>query len=153
MEKAKDFLGTNKKILMIISGVIVALVAFVVGFMLLSGNSKEKELKELLEGMSRDFYENFYYDGVEKQKPGDEKIEFLERYSKIGIKLNLDNLSRYNTTENEEKIAEFVNPKTGKPCDKEKTRAIIYPKENYNKTDYTIELKLACGFENEETKE
>lgn len=151
MQKTKNFINTNKKIIMIISGIIVAIAVFLIGFMFLSGNSREKELKELLEGMGRDFYENFYYDGLKKEDA--EKEAFLKKYESQGIKIDLNNLSRFNPKVNETKVKEFVNPKTEKPCDKEKSKVIIYPKSNYGKKDYDIKVELVCGFTEEEQNE
>ena len=73
----------------------------------------------------------------------------LKKYEELGIKVNLDNLSRYNNKENEELVKTFVNNKNNEACNLQDTKVIIYPKSPYNKTDYTIEVQLVCGFEQE----
>lgn len=142
MKKIKELLK-NKRLLIIIGVILIVIV--IVLILLFTSKNEEKNLEGLLEEMGRDFYENYYYD--QTGTTDEEKAEFLSRYATIGIKINLDNLGRYNSEANEEKIAEFVNPDTNESCDKENTRVIIYPKENYGKTDYDIEVELICGFE------
>lgn len=150
MKKIKEFISKNKKIIIVSSGIIVAVIAFIVGFMLLGGNNQEKELTELLKEMGRDFYENYYYDGLKKQnKTEEEIIEFLKKYEKQGIKININNLSRFNTSVNEEKISKFINKKTNEPCDADSSQVIIYPTSDYKKEDYRIEAILVCGFKEE----
>lgn len=143
MKKIKNLLK-NKKVLIAV-GVILVIVIIVVFIMMMPNTSSQKKLEDTLKEMGQDFYENYYYD--QTGTTDEEKANFLSKYSTIGIKINLDNLGRYNSEENEEKIAEFVNPETGEPCDNENTRVIIYPKENYGKTDYELEVELVCGFQ------
>ena len=151
MEKTKAFLSQNKKIMMVVSLIVVALVVFLVGFMFLSGNSREKELTQMLEDMGREFYEEYYYDGLNKTES--EKEEFFKKYEKQGIKINLKNLSRYNSKVNEKKIKEFVNPKTNESCDLDSSMVYIYPKKVYGKKDYDIKVQLVCGFDDNEKEE
>ena len=66
----------------------------------------ESEMKE----MGKDFYENFYYSELNKSE--EDKKEFLSKFQNLGIKINLSNLARSNKKDNEEKIKDFVNPKT-----------------------------------------
>ena len=94
--------------------------------------------------MGKDFYENFYYEQV--GSTNEERANFLSKYESIGIKINLDNLSRYDNNKNADKLNEFVNKKTNKSCDKVNTKVTIYPKKPYNKTSYKIETQLDCGF-------
>lgn len=142
MENVKELVKPNKKIIMIVSALLVVIVVLIVGFIFLTGTmSKEKELKKLLEDMGREFYENQYY---EKTKPTDEeRREFIKSYSKLGIKINLNNLGRLDG----DKLKEFVNPKTKEACDAEKSKVTIYPTEKYGKKDYKIEVELVCGFD------
>ena len=96
--------------------------------------------------MGKEFYTEFYYDEISKGKTSDELAEFLSGFQDVGIKVNLDNLSRYNDNANEEEIAKFKNEKD-EACDKTNTRAVIYPKSPYGKNDFTIKAELDCGFE------
>lgn len=148
----KEFLKYNKK------GIIIGLVAFtIIGIAIIlflvfaSGNKKaeEKTQKDKLNGylneLGKSFYEDYYYDAVES-KNEDAKREFLSKFKDIGIKVNLDNLSRYNGDGVEEKIKEFKNEAKDEDCNIKDTKVIVYPKEPYGKTDYELEAVLECGF-------
>lgn len=141
----------NKNTLMIIVGVLaVVLVVLVVVVLNPFGKklSQEEKLKEKIETMGAEFYENLYYKQVETL--GDEKEDFLKKFEKIGIKVDLGNLSRYKGEDSEEILKEFVNKKTDTACDKNKTQAIIYPQAPYDKKSYKIEVNLDCGFKKDE---
>lgn len=148
MKKVVELIKTNKKIIIIVSAVAVILVVFILGLLMLFGQgNKEKELTNLLEEMGKDFYENYFYDGLNSSKTEEEKVSYLKGLESLGIKIDLENLERFNSNVNKEKIKEFVNPKTNKECDKENTKIIIYPKSSYGKTDYTLKAELACGLD------
>lgn len=116
----------------------------------LSKDNAKNNLEDTLISMGRDFYENYYYDKTGKND--DERKDFLKKFEKQGIKINLDNLGRYDSSTNKEKLKEFVNPTTEESCNYQNTKAIIYPKGNFGKTDYDIEVILDCGFDTEEEK-
>lgn len=145
LEKAKD-LGKNKKNLLLIGGgVLIVVIAVVVGVVVFASGNNKKSLEKSLMEMGRDFYENFYYDATGKTDK--EKVDFVKKFEKIGVKIDLDNLGRYNSSKNKDKVAEFINTSTKKECDKNETRAIIYPKSPYGKKDYEIKVELSCGFD------
>lgn len=147
MTKIKEFIIKNKKQVLIIIGVLFVLIIALLIFLFLvnKGDRNEKKLENYLTEMGKDFYENYYYDRV--GKTDDERKKFLKEYQSIGIKVDLDNLGRYNSKVNEEKIKEFINTDTNELCDNKKTRVIIYPKENFGKTDYDLEIELSCGYD------
>ena len=135
--------GKNNKNVIIVAVIVV--VAIVVGIILgLGKRSNEKELETSLKEMGKSFYENFYYEQVGSSS--EERSSLLSKFSTIGIKIDLDNLSRYNDGEFKKEINKFVNSKTGEKCNKTKTKVTIYPKSPYGKTDYTVEADLDCGF-------
>lgn len=156
MNKIKDFIKDKKKLAIILGGAIILIaVILLVIFVLIPniGNSEEKvetNLENMLKEMGKEFYENYYYDNA--GKTDEERTNFLTRFESIGIKVDLDNLGRVNGGANKDKIAEFVNPSTKEACDTKNTKVIIYPKGNYGKKDYTLEVQLDCGFENNEKK-
>lgn len=146
-ERKKALAIPTKKIA-IIAGAIVGVVAIVVIALFAFGKNKDKKLAATLEGMGRDWYENFYYDGFDEKK----RADILSRFKDIGIKVDIDNLSRYNTEVNAEKLKDFkMNEEGG--CDGTETKVIIKPQDPYGKTDYTIEAKLVCGNKKEEKTE
>lgn len=136
----------NKKIMILIS--VVILIALIVSFILIFGGKKElsqqEKLTNKMKEMAESFYQNFYYDQVGSNDS--ERQEFLKKYETIGFKVNLDNLSRYTDIDSEQILKDFVNDKTNEQCDKYQSQAIIYPKDPYSKTSYTIEIQLYCGF-------
>lgn len=148
----KEFFKYNKKgiligllVFTIIGVAIVLVIAFT------NGNKKEEQThKDKLNGylneLGKSFYEDYYYDAVDSENE-ESKREFLSKFSEIGIKVNLDNLSRYNGDGIEEKIKEFKNEANDEDCNTKDTKVIIYPKEPYEKTDYEVETVLECGFD------
>lgn len=132
----------------IIAGAVVGVVIIVVVALLAFGKNNDEKLSATLEEMGRDWYENFYYDGFEEKK----RADILSRFKDIGIKVDIDNLSRYNTEVNAEKLKDFkMDEEDG--CDKTETKVIIKPQDPYGKTDYTIETKLVCGDKKAEESE
>lgn len=101
----------------------------------------EKYLREDLEEMGIDFYENFYYEAINGNDESGKK--FLQKYSEIGIKIGLDSFSEYNSDVVQGKINDF----TKYDCDKTNTIAIIYPKEPFGRKDYKIETRLDCSID------
>lgn len=145
VEKQK---GVNKNVIVIIVSVVVVLAIIAVAAMFfIDKKDNKKELEKSLTEMGRDFYENFYYDQVGSS--ADERTSLLSKFTTVGIKVDLDNLGRYNNGEFKDQISEFQNKKTKEKCSKTNTRVIVYPKSPYGKTDYKMEIELDCGFEKE----
>lgn len=149
-EKIKNFVVTHKAVCITCSAV---LVVGIVTAVLVASNAfkkdpeptREDNLKSYLTDMGRDFYESYYYDAVGSSD--ESRKNFLQKYSEIGIKVSLDNLSRYNSEVVTSKIDEFFSEDENKDCSKDNTKVIIYPQEPYGKTDYTIDTILECGIE------
>lgn len=148
--KTKEMTKEEKrnKMILICSIAVGLVIVFVVVFCLTTRSNKslEDELSESLTKMGEEFYTDFYYVEISKGKTATEISDNLSKFKDIGIKINLDNLSRYNDGKNKEEIAKFKNEK-GTACDMTNTRAIIYPTSPYGKNDYTIKVELDCGFE------
>lgn len=150
VKKLLNNLKKHKKVSIIIF--IILILVVVITIILLNRPAKkemtqEEQLTQYLEELGKEFYENFYYQQIGQDDEARKK--FLAKLTENGIKVNLDSLSRYNEDENKEKLDAFVNKETGKSCHKENTKITIYPKEPYEKTDYTFEISLDCGFNNE----
>ena len=133
----------NKKTLAIVVAVLIV-VLLVVLLVVFGKKSNEKELESSLNKMGSSFYENFYYEQIGSS--ADDRTSLLSKFSTIGIKIDLENLGRYNDGEFKKDIKEFKNSLTGEKCNQTKTKVIIYPKSPYGKTDYKIETELSCGF-------
>lgn len=135
----------KKKSLILGVGTIIIIALIILLVLFLSGDSKEASLKKYMEEMGTAFYEELYYEQIGKND--EERAKFLKNFADIGIKINLDGLSRYKTEENKEKLDSFKNPKTNEECNKQDSKVVIYPEEPYGKKDYRLEVILECGFE------
>ena len=122
----------------------LALVLFF-GITLLTGcGNNEKELNGNLEKLGKSFYEDYYYPSQAKSQK--DVKNFVKRFEKTGIKVNLANISKFSKID-KKLVESMVNNKTKKKCDAEKSVVTIFPKKPYGKADYKIEVKLECGFE------
>lgn len=150
VEETKILSDEEKKKKLIELGAIalvLIVIIFAVVFFFAKGSKPnlETQLNKSLENMGKDFYTNFYYVEMTKNKSSEEVSEFLSKYQDIGIKVDLDNLSRYDGERYKDEVAKFKN-EDGKACDMKSSRAIIKPKAPYGKDDYTITVELECGF-------
>lgn len=145
MEKEIGKIRILNKNTIIVSVLIVILVLLLCYFIIFRKTSNETELKNSLNEMGKTFYENFYYEQVGSSS--EEKIELLSKFTTIGIKIDLENLGRYENGEFSKDIDQFKNSLTGNQCNKTNTKVIIYPQSPYGKTDYKVEAKLDCGFQ------
>ena len=96
---------------------------------------KESALEKKIHVIASDFYENFYYTHMTQGKTQEEIDSFLQEYSETGIKINIENLSRFNPEEYADVLNEFQDPE-GNVCDPDKSGVIIYPKTPFSITDY-----------------
>ena len=134
----------DKKKIGIIAGVCVVVIAIVaVGLILFLGGSNEKKLNANLTKLGRQFYEEFYYPSQEKSQ-SDVK-EFVKKFEKTGIKINLENIAKISKVD-KELVDSMVNKKTKEKCDAKNTTVTIYPEKPYGKSNYKIEVNLECGF-------
>lgn len=135
----------NRKNCFIAITTLILIIAIILIIIFNFKKSEEDKLNDMLKELGVNFYENFYYDQVGTNDT--ERKEFVKKYETIGIKVNLDNLSRLNSDESKKMVDKFVNSKTKKECDKSNTRVIIYPKTPYEKDSYDIKTELVCGFD------
>lgn len=147
MEKVKKFF-TNKTTLIICC--VVAAVLIVLLIVLLASGGQEKKLEKELKELGKVYYEEVYYGSWGDDVDG--RTELLEKFVTLGIKSDLSNLVRAVAGKNglaseEEILADFVNSKTGKQCNRTNTKVTFYPSEPFEKTDYKMEVQIDCGFE------
>lgn len=142
----KDEKKSNKVIAIIIVGIVAVIAIVSVVIFKLKTPSLEEQFNSSLTKMGEKFYTDFYYVEISKNKSATEVSDFLSKFHDVGIKVNLDNLSRYNDNANKDEIAKFKNS-DGKACNITNTKAIIYPKSPYGKSDYTVKVELDCGFD------
>lgn len=142
----------SNKIKIIICSIAAVIIIIILILLLTLGvlnrkNTPEKQVEKTLKNMAKNFYEDLYYPNLEN---GNDKkrTDFLSKFDKIGIKVNFENLSKFNTKQNEKyiKIIEKYN------CDKYGTKVIIKPTEKYKKTDYIIIVETNCNFNKKNDK-
>lgn len=148
-EKIKSWieeLKKDKKKSLILGIAVIAIIAIILLVILFfQNNNEEATLKKYMKEMGTAFYEELYYEQIGTND--EERAKFLKGFTELGIKINLDGLSRYKTEENKEKIEAFINSKTKEECHKQNSKVIIYPEEPFGKKDYRMEIVLECGFE------
>ena len=155
MRKVKDFFKSlvnfkkdgelNKPKTIITAVVLVAVIALVVVLVIPKGNKQEKELTAKLQELGAQFYEGYYHKAIGSND--EERANNVKKYANIGIKVDLENLIRFNSNDQEALNKLFVNNKTETPCDQKNTKVTIYPEGNFGEKDYRIEVQLSCGFE------
>ena len=140
----KKMLKNKKNIIIVVVVVLVLLGSVLTISFALTNKSNKSVLEKRLKELGKDFYEGFYYEQL-KNSQSVNLQEFLLKYSTIGIKVDLDNLSRYKAG-NEGILDEFVNKEKNEKCNKDNTKVIIFPEEPFDKTNYHLEVTLDCGF-------
>ena len=104
MEVGKKEKQENKKIKILVSLIIIVILVVTVTMIFLK-RSNEEELNTSLKEMGKNFYENFYYEQIGSSS--DERNALLSKFTTIGIKVDLENLGRYNDGEFSKEIKEF----------------------------------------------
>ena len=144
----------NKKITLVVVGAI-AVVGLIIALVCIFGKDKvseEEMLTKELEKIGRDYYENYYYASAANSEDLKDKKEYLQNFSSVGLKINLENLQRYNNTLKDKNKTKFENTEKKKKCNAEKSMVTIYPTDPYGKKDYKISVYLDCGFDKKEDK-
>ncbi len=145
-----SFFTTHKKPL-IITAAVIALAGLGIGvfFLISSLSSNESRLESDLTTLGRDFYQNYYYNQLTTAYEDEKLTNFLAKYKETGIKVNLDNLSRYpsETLDNAALTSAFKNSHTNQECDKSSTKVTIYPESPFGRENFRIESELSCGFD------
>ena len=142
----------NKKMIIIVAAALVVVVAVVLIFVKPFGgksSDNQEELTKSLEKLGKSFYEDYYYPSQEKSQT--DVKEFVKRFEKNGIKINLTNLSKISSIDTSV-LETMTNSKTKEKCNYENTSITIIPKSPYGKSDYDIKVNLDCGFDAKEAK-
>ena len=144
MEKEEKVNKSNKKLFAIIAAAVVLVAGIIILIVCLNKGTKsnEEKLKQNMEKLGVQFYEEFYYPAQEKSQK-DVKA-FIAKFEKTGIRVNLFNLSKLSVVD-KKIIEDMVNSKTNEKCDQENTYVVIKPIKPYGKKDHEIEVVLACG--------
>lgn len=142
--KKEEKKSSKKLIIAIISIVLVVIIiAVLVIFSIKVFFNTERKLTKKITNMSKEYYAN-YYDQLAENRSKEDIKKVLSKFTSIGIKINLENLSNFSEGKYKKEVKEFKNG--DKKCDTNNTKAIVYPQEPYGKNDYKIEIELDCGF-------
>lgn len=133
----------NKKKIGIIIVFAILVIAIVVSIFIFKGGFGEKKLISNLEKLGKKYYEEIYYPS--QGASDSERVEFIKNYEKTGLSIDLDNISK-NESIDQDLVKSLYNKKTNKKCDDKKTTVTYYPVKPYGKTDYKIKVNLECGF-------
>ena len=150
MKKILDFIKNNKKIIGIGLAVVIVVV---VGIIIALKVTKKEEVSEKdrltkeLETLGKKYYEDYYYPSSGNSEEENSKEKYLKNFESVGLKINLENLQRYNNTlsKSDKVKVDFTNKDKNKKCDAEKSMVTIYPTDPYGKKDYKISVYLDCG--------
>ena len=145
VETKKEVKCSKKKFILIgsiVAGVIVLAVLIVLCITVFF--NKERITTKKVKTMGVDYYTNYLYDALAKNRKKEDLEKILVRYAGRGIKINLETLEKYDSGKYADEIKNLKSGK--KACDKANTKVIIYPEEPYNKADYRVEIELDCGF-------
>lgn len=142
----KEEVKCSKKKFIIIGSIIAGVILLVVLIILCITVffNKERITTKKVKSMGVDYYTNYLYDTLSKDRKKEDLNKILAKYAGIGIKINLETLEKYSSGKYKEEIKNLKSNK--KVCDKKNTMVIIYPEEPYNKTNYRAEIELDCGF-------
>ena len=126
-------------------GVICGIVAIIVLVILVivnpftsSDKKHQKQLETRLKEIAKDFYENHYYNTIGKDD--EQRKSFVKEVANYGIIMDLANIARTNTEQEDSILKEFDG------CDPDKSLVKIYPKDPYGVSNYTVEVELVCDF-------
>lgn len=137
---------TSKKKIITIGSIVLGIIIIIVLIILCITVffNKEKVITRKIKAMGKDYYNNYYYDALSKNRKKEELDTILSKYVETGIKIDLKSLEKYSSGKYKEEIKKLKSDK--KECDKSNTAVIIYPQEPYGKNNYKIKVELDCGF-------
>ncbi len=91
----------SNKIKIIICSIAAVIIIIILILLLILGvlsrkNTPEKLVEKAMKNMAKNFYEELYYPNLENGN-NKKRADFLSKFDKIGIKVNFENLSKFNT--------------------------------------------------------
>ena len=133
-EKERDrkmFLVLKRSILSVIA---LAMLTVILALLLTSFTEPERVVTSKIEGITADYYENYFYDRISDYD--------LEKYADKGFsKVTLRQLLLFDSERHVDAMSLL-----SQYCDIEATYVRIYPEKPFSKTDYHVEYNYACTF-------
>ena len=140
ISKRKKLTGIQKTIIgVIICAFVVIIVALVSSFVY----TPEKIVKSKIENMARNYYENYYYSGLEDAKGNTDEVKtVLKKYKDTGLSVVMLRQLIFHDLGNNLEDSKFIT----QYCDENKTSVKYFPEEPYEKSSYRIEYIYSCDF-------
>ena len=132
--------GRDQKVFLVarrlsLAVIVIAMLAVVLAVLFNSFTQPEKVVTSKIEGITADYYENYFYDRIKGYNN-------LDKYTESGFsKVTLRQLLLFDS----ERHADDANI-LSKYCDTEATYVRIYPEAPFAKTDYHVDYHYACTF-------
>lgn len=139
---------TNKRKSVVAITLLLLSVIIIIGVLsILKGSSNtEAKLSKKMEREGAKFYTEFYYDQITVGKNEEEITSFLSSFEEHGIKIDLENLSKFNSKGSSDLSSEFTNSIREIQCDTRNSKVIIFPESPFKKSDFSLRVELDCGF-------
>ena len=132
----------NKKSKLIIEIVIILVLIIALGIVILSLSKEEtftsSDMDDALREMSEKYYKDYYYDNISKENVK----KYLQQFKDKGITVTLYDLYEYDPNNNTPIIDKFV--KNGNACNRDETKAIIYPCSPYGRDNINVVSIIDC---------
>ena len=126
---------------------VIIVSAFLVLFSVVANNyfAPDKVAMRVLEKISRDYYENYYYDKFIAVNGATERQKIMDEFKESGFApVLLRHLLLFDNERNK-KYAGFFET-SSYACDKNSTSIKIIPVEPFGKKDYEISYSLSCNY-------
>lgn len=105
--------------------------------------SPEKKIEKKIEMAAKDYYENYLYKNLAKQKSSEEIKKILRAENgKIAMHTTLKKIILLDGGKNLKLREEIA--KNERKCDEDLTQVEFMAKEPFTKSDYTLIVQLAC---------
>lgn len=141
-KKQKSFLNPSIIVLIVI---MLTSITITVAFLFPIFFSAEKIVKDQINSMSKDYYENHLYKNLVQTKNSSDPTVFeetMQKYQKNGFSMvHLRQLLLYDDKKNapsSKLVTEY--------CDENKTYIKFYPEPPFERTSYRIEYTYSCNF-------
>lgn len=122
----------KKRLILVIPLTIIICITISLVIYFNSNKYKVKKLGEAMKNIGSSYYEDYYYPtlGIEKIKTSKVVVITLDTIENTSIYQNNDDLKKLDS------------------CNKENTYVKVVPENPYKPTDYKIDIKLDCEFNN-----
>ena len=142
-DKKLDELNKGIKVLIFFVIVLIVLLSCFFAFYIISNDKETTDvdnqeittnINSKLRELGSQFYKTYYYNAI--GSTDEERANNVKKYVNIGVKVDLENLIRFNSNDQDGLRQYFSN------YDEKNTKVIIYPKAPYGVKDFIIKIEL-----------